>query len=160
MHDVYAAYFIRHPTIIGGHGHVVEIDESAFPHCKYNVGRAVPTQWVFRGIDPATQEGFWSGGEEGRRDTVGVANPTAICIAWYHSGFRSLEGIQHSKYPWLPSFHGEPQCKLCRSRDTTNHVESMWSKEKRKKKSECGTSRTLVSTQYLLGGIHLETEIW
>ena len=58
LRDVYADYFIRHPTMIGGHGHVVEIDELAFTRRKYNVGRAVPTQWVFGGIDPATQECF------------------------------------------------------------------------------------------------------
>ena len=51
---------MRHPLRIGGPGHTVEIDESAFVQRKHNVGRAVNTQWVFGGIDTDTQEGFFS----------------------------------------------------------------------------------------------------
>ena len=58
-HGAYAEYFIRHPTMIGGPGHVVEIDKSTFTCRKYNVGHVVLTQWVLGGIDPATQECFW-----------------------------------------------------------------------------------------------------
>ena len=38
IRDIYAEYFVRHPLRIGGPGHVVEIDKSAFVRCKHNVG--------------------------------------------------------------------------------------------------------------------------
>ena len=55
---IFAEYFIRHPLRIGGPGHTVEIDESAFVRRKANVGRLVNTQWVFGGIDVDTKHGF------------------------------------------------------------------------------------------------------
>ena len=51
-------YFIRHSLRIGGPGHVVEIDESAFVWQNHNVGHPVRTQWVFGGLDTETQDGF------------------------------------------------------------------------------------------------------
>ena len=65
VRDIFAEYFIRHPLRIGGPGHTVEIDESAFVRRKANivrrkanVGRLVNTQWVFGGIDVDTKHGF------------------------------------------------------------------------------------------------------
>ena len=64
--DIYAEYFQRHPSQIGGPGHTVEIDESAFVLRKYNRGHQVNTQWVFGGIDANTRRFFSSRGEERR----------------------------------------------------------------------------------------------
>ena len=36
----------------------VEIDESCFSHWKLNVGRCLPTQWVFDGYCRQTKESF------------------------------------------------------------------------------------------------------
>ena len=38
VRDIYGEYFVRHPLRIGGPGHTVEIDESAFVLRKHNVG--------------------------------------------------------------------------------------------------------------------------
>lgn len=58
MRDGCAEYFLKHPQVIGGVGHIVEIDESAWTKRKYNRGRQVSNQWVFGGIDRATRECF------------------------------------------------------------------------------------------------------
>ena len=39
------------PTIIGGPGSIIEIDESKFGKRKYNQGRYVEGHWVFGGIE-------------------------------------------------------------------------------------------------------------
>ncbi|CAF1373687.1 unnamed protein product, partial [Didymodactylos carnosus] len=48
----------EYPAEIGGVGHVVEIDESAWTKRKYNLGRVVQNQWIFGGIDKDTRECF------------------------------------------------------------------------------------------------------
>ncbi|RUS73042.1 hypothetical protein EGW08_019206 [Elysia chlorotica] len=58
VRDVFAENFIPNALTIGGPEHVVEIDESAFVKRKFNVGRAVRTQWVFGGIDVESKHGF------------------------------------------------------------------------------------------------------
>lgn len=47
-----------HNRLIGGAGHIVEIDESKFGHRKYNRGRLRDGVWVFRGVDRETNEAF------------------------------------------------------------------------------------------------------
>ncbi|CAF1140742.1 unnamed protein product, partial [Didymodactylos carnosus] len=44
--------------LIGGVGHIVEIDESSWTKRKYNRGRAIGNQWVFGGTDRDTGECF------------------------------------------------------------------------------------------------------
>ena len=58
MCNIYGEYFVRRPLRIGGPGHVVEIDESAFVQHKHNIGCVVTTHWVFGGHDNETHEGF------------------------------------------------------------------------------------------------------
>ena len=58
VRDIFAEHFIRNPLWIGGPGHSVEIDESAFERGKANVDRMVNTQWVFGGIDVETKHSF------------------------------------------------------------------------------------------------------
>ena len=46
VRDICGEYFLRHPAVIGGVGHIVEIDGSVWSKRKYNQGRAVSTRWV------------------------------------------------------------------------------------------------------------------
>ncbi|CAF1947948.1 unnamed protein product [Rotaria magnacalcarata] len=50
--------FLRHPVVIGGPGHIVEIDESAWTKRKHNWRRLVSNQWVFGSIYRDTRECF------------------------------------------------------------------------------------------------------
>ena len=51
VRDICTQYFIDHPSVIGGPGIEVEIDESMFGKRKYNRGRQVDGHWVFGGIE-------------------------------------------------------------------------------------------------------------
>ncbi len=44
-------FIIKYILLTLGHGHIVEIDESAFVKRKYNRGSLVKNQWVFGSID-------------------------------------------------------------------------------------------------------------
>ena len=46
LREVCAYSLLQHPIKIGGEGMTFEIDESLFSRRKYNVGRALPVQWV------------------------------------------------------------------------------------------------------------------
>ena len=58
VRDIYAQYFIDHPSVIRGPGIEVEIDESKFGKRKYNRGRQVDGHWVFGGIERVSGECF------------------------------------------------------------------------------------------------------
>ena len=58
VRDISAQYFIDHPSLIGGPGIEVEIDESKFGKQKYNRGRQVDSHWVFGGMERVSGECF------------------------------------------------------------------------------------------------------
>lgn len=53
-----AVWLLENNERIGGPGHTVEIDESAFGKRKYNRGRLQKTRWVVGGIDRYTKKTF------------------------------------------------------------------------------------------------------
>ena len=148
--DIFAEYFLLHPLTIGGPGHVVEIDESAFVSRKANVGRRVNTQWVLGGIDVETKQGFLVAVP--MRDAATLLpilqqfvlpGTTVVSDLWaaYNTidtlGYQHLT-VNHSPYFVDPVTHA-----------TTNHVESMWSRAKQRYRRECGASRTQLDS-YLI----------
>lgn len=147
VRDIYGEYFIRHPLRIGGPGHVVEIDESAFVRRKHNVGRMVNTQWVFGGLDVGTQEGFLVAVDRRDADTLlpvlreyVIPGSTVVSDLWgayqtiNNRGYVHLT-VNHRLHFVDPITHA-----------TTNHVESMWCRAKQRNKKECGTTRDLLAT--------------
>lgn len=148
--DIYAEHFIRHPLRIGGPGHTVEIDESAFVRRKHNVGRVVDTQWVFGGLDSVTQEGFLVAVP--RRDAhtllpilqdYVLPGTTVVSDLWRAYGTVGQMGYVHLTVNHSLNFV-DPVTHA-----TTNHVESMWARAKQRNKRECGTHRTLLPS-YLM----------
>ena len=51
-------YFLKYPCIIGGPGHIVEIDESVWTKRKYNKGRQVSNQWILGSIHREIKDYF------------------------------------------------------------------------------------------------------
>ena len=150
VRDIFAEYFIRHPLQIGGPGHTVEIDESAFVRRKANVGRMVNTQWVFGGINVETKHGFLVAVPQRDAATLlpilqqyVLPGTTVVSDLWaaYNTignmGYQHLT-VNHSLHFVDPQTHA-----------TTNHVESMWSRAKQRNKRECGTNRTQLDS-YLI----------
>ncbi|RUS82738.1 hypothetical protein EGW08_009518 [Elysia chlorotica] len=150
IRDVFAEYFIANPLAIGGPGHVVEIDESAFVKRKCNVGRAVRTQWVFGCIDVESKHGFLVAVPQRDAATLlpilqqyVLPGTTVVSDLWgaYNTinnlGYHHLT-VNHSLHFVDPATHA-----------TTNHVESMWSRAKLRNRRECGTHRQLLDS-YLI----------
>ena len=49
MRELCVASLLKAPCVIGRENMKFIIDKSCFPHRKFNVGRCLPTQWVFGG---------------------------------------------------------------------------------------------------------------
>ena len=151
VRDIFAEYFIRNPLPIGGTGHTVEIDESAFVRRKGKVGRMVNTQWVFGGIDVETKHGFLVAVPQ--RDAVTLLpilqqyvlpGTTVISDLW-----AAYNTIGNMEYQHLTVNHGIHFVDS-QTHATTDHVEgSMWSRAKQRSRRKCGTSRTQLDSNLI-----------
>ncbi|CAF2047827.1 unnamed protein product [Rotaria magnacalcarata] len=154
-HDLCVEYFIQHPTIIGGIGHIVEIDESAWTKRKYHRGRQIDNQWVFGGIDRDTRECF--AGLVDRRD---AATLIPIIYGFVMPG-TTIYSDQWAAYNALSHPNNAPHRY---GHQTVNHsvnfvdsttlvhtqnIENMWMVAKIKKKNQMGQHRTLLGSHLL-----------
>ncbi|CAF1624079.1 unnamed protein product [Rotaria magnacalcarata] len=153
--DLCVEYFIQHPTIIGGIGHIVEIDESAWTKRKYHRGRQIDNQWVFGGIDRDTRECF--AGLVDRRD---AATLIPIIYEFVMPG-TTIYSDQWAAYNALSHPNNAPHRY---GHQTVNHsvnfvdsttlvhtqnIENMWMVAKIKKKNQMGQHRTLLGSHLL-----------
>ena len=88
--------------VIGGPGHIVEVDESKFSKRKYDRGRHLRKRWVFGGFDRTTRKSFFEFVENRTADTLleviirRVARGSIICSDEFKSYKRLRElGYEH-----------------------------------------------------------------
>lgn len=133
--------------MLGGEGHVVQIDESLFVRRKYNVGRVPRQQWVFGGIDTTTKAVFLVCVEQRNADTLLpiiqeriLPGTTIVSDLW-----AAYNTISHLGYDHLTVNHSinfvDPITFA-----NTQRVENMWMRAKRRNKRECGTSSVLLES--------------
>ena len=111
VRDIYGEYFIRHPLRIGGPGHVVEIDESAFcvakaqcwPSSEDSVGF-----WRARYRD----SGWISSCHRQERCRYSVASLAGVCAASNNSRFGLMGRLSHSQQLRLPASNSKPQASF------------------------------------------------
>lgn len=137
---------------IGGSGHIVEIDESAFGKRKYNRGRMTQTQWVVGGIDRTTKEAFFV--RVDRRDATTLRHvllenvlpgSTIKTDCWRGYDLKGLpyeshDTVNHSKHFVNPS-------------DLSTHtqnIEAQWSKAKRDLRRRVGRMNSTTYESFLV----------
>uniref|UniRef100_A0A914QR49 ISXO2-like transposase domain-containing protein n=1 Tax=Panagrolaimus davidi TaxID=227884 RepID=A0A914QR49_9BILA len=146
--DVAVSHFQKNPTMIGGEGKTVEIDETVITKRKYNRGRLVnQNYWFFGGVERESGEVFLVHVE--RRDALTLLpiiqryirpGTTIISDLWraYGGISRLPEGYNHYTVNHSQNFV-DPETGA-----HTNKIESEWQKFKMRHKAEYGTSRTLL----------------
>ena len=124
--DIYGEYFLLYPVRIGGPGHVMEIDKSAFVCCKHHLEQVVRTQWVFGGLDSQTKQGFLVAVDRRDTDTLlpvlqqyVLPGTTVVSNLWGAYNTINTLGYQH-----LTVNHSINFVDLI-TLATTNHIESM-----------------------------------
>ena len=150
VRDICAQYFIDHPSVIGGPGIEVEIDESKFGKRKYNRGRQVDGHWVFGGIERVSGECFLV--EVQQRD----ANTLLPQIAQYIRPGSIVYSDEWSSYNQLSASTGLRHLTVNHSLHFvdpntgahTQGVEAMWSSCKRMLREE-RTMHSKLFTTYL-----------
>ncbi|KFD61384.1 hypothetical protein M514_11742 [Trichuris suis] len=133
-----------HPCVIGGPGHIVEVDETLFSKKKSHRGREYPRQWVFGGVCRETGESFLVPvADRSSRTLIPLIRhyirPGTKVISDCWRGNRRLSRedytqlrVNHSinfLHPDDPEVH-------------TQSVESLWAQVKRRNKARCGTRRS------------------
>ena len=147
LREVCASALLRSSTKIGGVGLTVEIDESLFSRRKYNVGRTLPTQWVFGGKCRETRDCFMYAVPDRSAETLLTTiqecilpGTTIISDKWRaYSGIESLS----QNYKHLQVNHSEN----FKDPETGAHTNTiLWGKAKMRNKRECGTARSLIDS--------------
>lgn len=152
VRDICAEYFIKHPQIIGGVGHIVEIDESAWTKRKYNRGRQVSNQWVFGGIDRDTRECFAVLVDQRDANTLIPIIQQFILpgTTIFSDQWAAYNGIGNCPEQYIHQTVNHSQNFIDPVTNThTQNIENLWMCMKMKKKTQMGQHVSLLDTHLI-----------
>lgn len=145
----------NHPAILGGVGHIVELDEAVLVKRKYNRGRPVNECWVFCGVDVQTKEAFAFRVQDRREETLYpiILQHVILGTRIYTDGARVYQGLRNLGYEHFTCNHSIGEWVNSETGATVNHVESFWQKMKTVNKVRYGTHRSTIDS-------HICEHIW
>ncbi len=148
--DICSKWMAANQPIIGGVGHIVQVDEAVISRAKYHRGRRVRERWVFGGYDTTTKVGFLHEVADRSADSLlpliqRYALPGSEIHTDCWASYRRIAHIAvHPPYRHLTVHHStnfvDPITHAC-----TNSVEGRWKHVKRKLGAVNGSSTELLS---------------
>lgn len=150
LREICAWRILNNPIIpIGGVNTVVEIDESLFSRRKNQVGRVLPTQWVFGGICRQTSESFLYAVPDRSANTLlpiiqECIRPGTTIMSDLWASYNGINNLPE-QYTHLTVNHSIQFVNPVNGANT-QMIESNWNQAKIRNKRHFGTARQMLDS--------------
>ncbi|KCZ76920.1 hypothetical protein H311_02076, partial [Anncaliia algerae PRA109] len=111
--EICEEHFLLNPIIIGGPGHIVEIDECQLVRRKHNIGHVVRSCWILGGYDTTTGECFFVQIENKTEELLvsliqNFVRSGTLIVTDCHASYRNLNiygyehlTVNHYEFLWI-----------------------------------------------------------
>ena len=149
LREVCAQRLLQTPTVVGGNGLHVEIDETIISRRKNHTGRILPQQWIVGGICRETKEIFMYAVPDRSKETLHNAirasvAPGSVVITDMWSSYSGIDELGMN-YTHQTVNHSQNFVNPATG-EHTQTIESIWHSLKMRNKRECGTHRAMVDS--------------